>query len=178
MRKIVAGLHISLDGVVEAPEKWSFAYASAEVGQAIGARIAAADAMLLGRVTYQTFADAFSGADNPMASGMNNVAKFVVSRTLESADWQNSTLISGNLVEEITSLKARPGKNINVSGSTTLVRWLLAEGLLDELALFVCPIVLGSGQRLFDSAGGQVPLKLVGSEAFSTGVLHLTYQPA
>jgi len=180
MRKIVAGLFMSLDGVVEAPEKWSGAYSSAEVGQSIGARIAAGDLMLLGRVTYQTFADSFGGQpdDNPMAARMNSFVKVVVSTSLAKAEWNNSTLISSNAIEEIAKLKALPGKNILVSGSITLVRSLLQADLLDELHLTVCPIVVGAGIRLFADGGPQIPLKLTDSQTFPTGVLSLAYQPA
>jgi dihydrofolate reductase len=183
MKKIVAGLFVSLDGVVESPETWTGPYFGPEIGQHIGASFAESDTLLLGRVTYQTFAKSFSGdtSGDPMAATMNAVPKVVVSTTLDRAGWQNSTLISSNIAEEITRLKERPGKNIAVSGSATLVGWLLRQGLLDVLDLLVFPVVLGGGKRLFSGfsgADGQVPLKLASSEAFGTGVLHVTYQPA
>jgi dihydrofolate reductase len=181
MRKIVAGLFISLDGVVEAPNTWHFPYFNDEMGAAIGASIEESDAMLLGRVTYQEFADFWpnQSADDPFTGIMNNTPKYVVSTTLNQVDWQNSTLINGNIVEEITKLKNQPGKNINITGSGTLVRSLLRDGLLDELILFQHPIVIGSGKRLFAEEGyPQTPLKLVNSSTFSTGVLNLTYLPA
>src|SRR3954452_12241453 len=144
MRKIVAGLFISLDGVIEAPQTWHFPYFNDEMGEAVGAQMAAADAMLLGRVTYQEFAEFWpeQGGDDPGAAHMNATPKYVVSTTLESADWQNSTLLRGDLVEEITALKASPGGDIATSGSATLVRSLLRENLLDELHLLVHPIIL------------------------------------
>jgi len=108
---------------------------------------------------------------------MNNTPKLVVSTTLDTVEWQNSTLIRGNVVEELTKLKQQPGNNISIVGSATLVRSLLREGLLDELQLLVCPIVVGSGKRLFEDGGGQA-LKLVHATTFSTGVLSLTYAPA
>jgi dihydrofolate reductase len=183
MRKIAAGLFISLDGVVEAPEKWTGPYFNDQVGQAIGAMMAENDAMLLGRVTYDGFAAAFGGQSGGMADTMNNTPKYVVSTTLASADWQNSTLISGDVAAQVAELKRQPGKNIGMSGSSTLVNWLLHHELLDQLDLLVFPVVLGSGQRLFGDPGepgepggqGQVPLTLAGSEAFGTGVVHLTY---
>ena len=178
MRKIAAGLFISLDGVVESPEKWTGPYFNAQVGQAVGALMAPNDALLLGRVTYEGFAAAFGGQSGGMADQMNNTPKFVVSGTLASADWQNSTLISQNVAEEIRVLKQGPGRNIGMSGSSTLVAWLLREGLLDQLDLLVFPVVIGTGKRLFSEPGDQVPLALAGSQAFSTGVMHLTYQPA
>ena len=181
MRKIVAGLFVSLDGVVEAPETWTGPYFNDQVGQAVGTLMAANDAMLLGRVTYEGFAAAFGGQSGGMADQMNNTPKYVVSSTLASADWQNSTLINGNeddIAGQIGELKQQPGKNIGVSGSSALVNWLLRHGLLDQLDLLVFPVVMGGGKRLFREPDGQVPLALTGSRAFSTGVVHLTYEPA
>ncbi len=100
----------------------------------------------------------------------------MVSRSLNTADWQNSTLIKGDLTAALTNLKQQPGKNIAISSSATLVRWLLRDGLLDELQLFVCPVLVGSGKYLFDS-GLHMPLKRVDSKTFSTGVLSLVYAP-
>ena len=178
MRKIAAGLFISLDGVVESPEKWTGPYFNDQVGQAVGELMADNDALLLGRVTYEGFAAAFGGQSGGMADQMNSTPKFVVSGSLSSADWQNSTLISGNVAEAIGALKQQPGKNIGMSGSSTLVSWLLRRDLLDQLNLLVFPVVLGTGKRLFDEAGAQVPLTLTGSRAFGTGVVHLSYEPA
>jgi dihydrofolate reductase len=178
MRKINAGLFISLDGVVEAPEKWTGPYFNDQVGQAVGGLMAQNDAMLLGRVTYEGFAAAFGGQSGGMADQMNSTPKFVVSGTLTSAGWQNSTLISGDVAGQITELKQRPGGGIGMSGSSALVTWLLKHGLLDRLDLLVFPVVLGSGKRLFDEPDGQLPFTLARSEAFSTGVVHLTYEPA
>ncbi len=181
MRKIVAGLFIALDGVVEAPHEWHFPYFNDEMGEAVGSQMAAADTMLLGRVTYQEFAGYWPNqtSDVELADYMNTTPKFVVSTTLDSVDeWQNSTLIKGNVGEELTKLKQQPGKNIGITGSGTLVRSLLRDGLLDELRLLVHPIVVGSGKRLFPDGTAQKPLKLVESKTFSTGVVYLTYQPA
>lgn len=182
MRRVVAGLFVSLDGVVEAPEKWQSPYFNDEMSEAVGAAMAASDAMLLGRATYQEFASYWPGAsseDQPFADHMNNTQKYVVSTTLENADeWQNSTLINGNVAEEIAGLKRQPGKDITITGSGTLVNSLLQDGLLDELQLMVHPVVVGSGKRLFEEGGDAKGLKLVGSKTFSTGVVSLTYQPA
>jgi dihydrofolate reductase len=178
MRKINAGLFVSLDGVVESPEKWTGPYFNDEVGQAVGQLMAANDAMLLGRITYEGFAAAFGTQSGGMADQMNNTPKYVVSTTLTSADWQNSTLISGDLVGQVSELKQRPGRNIGMSGSSTLVSWLLRQGLLDQLDLLVFPVVIGAGKRLFSEPDGQVPLTLTGSESFGTGVVHLSYAPA
>jgi dihydrofolate reductase len=109
---------------------------------------------------------------------MNNTPKYVVSGTLTSADWANSTLINGDVAARVSELKQQPGQTIGMSGSSALVTWLLQHGLLDRLDLLMFPVVLGSGKRLFSKADGQMPLTLTGSEAFSTGVVHLTYEPA
>ncbi len=109
---------------------------------------------------------------------MNNTPKLVASTTLTSVDWAGSTLLDGDVVAALTALKQQPGRNITITGSATLVRSLVQAGVLDELHLMICPIVLGNGTRLFDDAGGRVPLKLTGSEVFPTGVVHLSYQPA
>ena len=182
MRKIVAGLFISLDGVYEAPDKWHFPYFNDEMGEAVGSQMAASDAMLLGRVTYQEFAGFWPNQSNDeieVADYMNNTPKFVVSNTLDSVDeWQNSTLIKGNVAEELTKLKNQPGKDIGITGSGSLVRSLLRDGLLDELRLLVHPIVVGRGKRLFEGEGAQTPLKLVESKTLSTGVVYVTYAPA
>jgi len=179
MRKIVSGLFISLDGVIEAPNDWTGPWFNPELGQAVGSFIAAQDAMLLGRVSYDEFAAFWAQQSGDMANTMNGTAKYVVSGTLKSADWQNSTLIpAASAIAEIAELKQRPGKNIGMTGSATLVSSLLREGLLDELHLFVFPVVLGSGKRLFAAPGAKLPLKLIDSATFDTGVLHLTYAKA
>jgi dihydrofolate reductase len=182
MRKVIASELVSLDGVMEAPETWHLTYFNDEMGEAIGAAMAEADAFLFGRVTYEEFAAFWpsqSGDDQEFADYMNNTPKYVVSTTLEEPlEWNNSTLINGDVAQEITRLKQQPGKDISISGSGTLVRSLLRDGLLDELRLMVHPIVLGSGKRLFGDEGDQNALELVDSKAFSTGVLYLTYQPA
>ena len=178
MRKIVAGLFISLDGVVEAPETWTAPYHSPEVDGVVYGALAAADTLLLGRRTYETFAAAFAGNTDPMAATLTSFRKVVVSTTLEKATSQNTSIIRDDVAAGITRLKAEPGNNIGISGSPTLVRWLLHQGLLDELNLVVCPIVAGRGMRLFEEEGEPVPLELVESAAFANGVQHLVYQPA
>jgi dihydrofolate reductase len=178
MRKIIAGLFTSLDGVVESPEKWTGPYFNDQVGQAVGTLMATNDTLLLGRVTYEGFAAAFGGESGEMADQLNGIRKVVVSSTLTSADWQNSTLIRGDVAAQIGKLKQQPGQRIGMSGSSTLVSWLLRHGLLDQLDLLVFPVVVGEGKRLFSEPGSQLPLTLTGSEAFSTGVVHLSYEPA
>jgi dihydrofolate reductase len=180
MRKIVAGLFLSLDGVMESPEQWQFPYFNDEMGQAIAAQMAESDTMLLGRRTYQEFAAYWPNqpSDAPMAELMNTTPKLVASTTLDTVDWKNSSLLRGSLVEELTKLKLQPGKNMNITGSATLVRSLLRHDLLDELRLMVCPILVGSGRRLFEQAGDRKELALLDSRTFSTGVVSLTYAPA
>jgi dihydrofolate reductase len=182
MRKVIASEIVSLDGVVEAPQNWHFPYFNDQMGEAIGAAMAASDAMLLGRVTYEEFAAFWpsqegSDEDQETTDYMNNTTKYIVSKTLEEPlAWNNSTLIKGDVAEEITRLKQQPGKDI--TGSPNLVRSLLEVDLLDELRLMVHPIVVGSGKRLFEDGSDQKALQLVDSKTFSTGVLYLTYQPA
>jgi dihydrofolate reductase len=183
MRKVVASELASLDGVMEAPETWHFPYFNDEMGEAIASGMADSDAMLLGRVTYEEFAAFWpsqeGGEDQEFADYMNNTPKFVVSETLqEPLEWNNSTLIKDNVAEEIAKLKQQPGKDISIVGSGTLVRSLLADGLLDELRVMLHPVVVGSGKRLFEDEGDQKALELVDSKTFSTGVLYLTYRPA
>lgn len=180
MRKIIAGEFISLDGVVEAPNEWHFPYFNDEMGQAVGSDMSGSDALLLGRVTYEEFAAAWPNrpSDEPGADFMNNTPKYVLSTTLKSVEWKNSTLLTGDPVEAVTNLKQQPGGNIGISGSPTLVRWLLRERLLDELHLLLHPIVVGKGKRLFEGDTGQIPLKLAESKTFTTGVLSLNYVPA
>jgi dihydrofolate reductase len=141
VRKLVAGLFVSVDGVVDAPEAWTGPYFSPEIGQVVGSLIAAGDTLLLGRRTYETFAQSFASAsgDDPMDAQMNAIRKVVVSTTLESAAWQNSTLVSRDVEQAVTALKEEAGANINMSGSATLVASLLRQGLLDELDLLVSP---------------------------------------
>jgi dihydrofolate reductase len=179
MRKIVAGLHITADGVVEAPERWQFPYFSDELVQAISAQMAASDTMLLGRRTYEEFAGHWPNqpSDDPIASYMNTTPKLVASTTLKTVEWQNSTVITGDLVAALTKLKQEPGKDISITGSGTLIRSLLRHGLLDQLMLMVSPIVVGHGKRLFEDFGERLPLKLLNASPFSTGVVSVTYAP-
>ncbi len=181
MRKVIAAEFVSLDGVFESPDKWHFPYFDDEMGAEVGAAMAATDAMLMGRVTYQEWADYWPSQnpdENEIAGYMNGVRKYVVSTTLQEAEWSNSTLLNENIPDEIAKLKQQPGKDISISGSGTLVRSLVRDGLLDELRLMVHPIVVGSGKRLLGDGGEQKALELVEWRTFSTGVVYLTYRPA
>jgi dihydrofolate reductase len=175
MRKVVAGLAISLDGVVETPHKWmNF---TSEMAEEIAEGVAQADAILLGRRTYLDFAAMWPTLDSGMAGFMNNTPKYVFSSTMESAGWANSTLFPGDLAKEVARLKELPGKNIQIPGSPRVVRSLLRDGLLDELSMMISPIVLGSGARLFDDIGEELKLDLVESRALANGVISVTYRP-
>jgi dihydrofolate reductase len=181
MRKIIAAEFMSLDGVIENANQLTGQYFNDELQQALGAGMAGTDTLLMGRVTYQEFVPFWAdktGTDDPVAAHMSK-PKYIVSTTLAgTSEWPNSTLISSNVAEQLTRLKEQPGKNILALGSATLVRWLLREGLADELDLLVFPIVVGHGKRLFDDDGSQVKFTLASCQAFSTGVVHLTYHPA
>ena len=180
MRKVIARELVSLDGVVEGPQGWAFSYSNDEMEEANASGMAASDAMLLGRATYEEFASYWpyqDGAEQPYTDYLNNIPKYVVSTTLEEPlGWQNSTLIKGNAVERISALKRQAGKDITVIGSGTLVHSLLQNDLLDELVLSVHPIVLGNGKRLFEDGGDRKALKLVDSKTFDTGVVVLSYR--
>lgn len=177
MRKIVTGLFMSLDGVVESPEQWQAPYFNDEMGQALGAQMAASDTILLGRRTYEEFAAVWPGrgSDDPVAAYMNATPKLVASTTLDAAAWQPSTVLGGDVAGKLSALKRQSGGAITVVGSPTLVRWLLRERLLNELSLMVCPIVVGRGARLFADWTGRLPLRLMDTTTFNTGVLSLTY---
>ena len=182
MRKVVAVELVSVDGVMESPERWAFTYSNDEMEETNAAGMAASDALLMGRVTYEGMSAYWPNqpGGTPMVDYINSVPKFVVSTTLEKLlEWNNSTLIDGNeFAEEIAELKRQSGKDITILGSAALVRSLLREGLLDELRLMVHSIVLGGGKRLFDGGDDRKPLELVDSRTFKTGVLFLTYRLA
>lgn len=177
MRKLTAGLFVSLDGVAESPDSWVGPYWSDEMNEAIATGVVEADAVLIGRRTYELFRQIWApqGTGSPMAAFLNTTHKYVMSSTLDTLDWGPASPI--RTVEEIADLKRRPGRNIQVPGSPTLVRWLLREGLLDELNLNIAPLVVGSGMRLFDD-GPRVPLTLTQSTILSTGVIGVTYRRA
>ncbi|HWM35862.1 MAG TPA: dihydrofolate reductase family protein [Streptomyces sp.] len=184
MRKIAAGLFISLDGVVEAPDQWHFPYFSDEMGAAVDATIASADTLLLGRKTYDSFAGAWpereaaGGEDAGFAKKLGDARKIVVSNQKLDFTWRNSEQLKGELVEAVTALKNEPGGDIAMSGSVSVVRRLLDAGLLDELHLLVHPVAVRKGMRLFDESDTTMPLRLISSETFQTGVLNLVYAPA
>jgi dihydrofolate reductase len=180
VRKIKSNFFISLDGAVESPEKWHFPYFDDEMGVAVDAGFATTDAMLMGRVLYDEWAAYWpEHADEPFGDVMNSMTKYVVSDSLEAAEWQNSEIVGGDAAQRLADLKAQDGGDISMSGSATTVRWLLREGLLDELNLLVHPIVVGNGlARLFPPDEPTTPLELASAETFKSGVLNLSYRPA
>jgi dihydrofolate reductase len=184
MRRIVAGLFISLDGVVEAPDQWHFPYFNDEMGAAVDATLGAADTVLFGRTTYDSFAGAWpgreaaGGEDADFAKALGDARKIVVSNQTLRFTWRNSEQLEGDLVETVTALKNEPGGTIALSGSVSVVRQLLAAGLLDELHLLVHPIAVRTGMRLFDEGETPIPLRLISADIFTTGVLNLVYGPA
>ncbi|GAA3210619.1 dihydrofolate reductase family protein [Actinocorallia longicatena] len=181
MRKIISSFFVSLDGVVEAPHEWHFPWFNDEMGAAVGAAMEQCDTALFGRKTFEEFASYWpaQGPEVEFSSFINGIEKHVVSSTLTTTDWQNSHIIGGGAAaKEIQALKERDGKDISITGSATLVCWLLEQGLVDELRLLIHPVAVGSGAKLFDSATRQIPLKVVSSTTFSTGVLSVTYVPA
>ena len=178
MRKVVSGLFISLDGVVESPDKWQFDLFDEDMMAAMTSHINKEDTVLLGRVTYQAWAGYWpTSKDEPYASHINNTPKYVASTTLRQVEWMNSTLIKGPVGAQVKSLKQQPGKHIGVAGSPSLVRSLLQDDLLDELTLMIHPVVVGSGKRLFMDGMGLKRLQLVDSKMTQSGVAILTYQP-
>lgn len=180
MGKILVHEFISLDGVNEDPS-WTMGYPfDPKMGEAIAAIMGSCEGLLLGRKTYEMFAPAWSGRtaeQDPGAPFMNESAKYVVSSTLTTGDWNNTTIVGPYDKATIQALKDGVERNLYVSGSTTLAQAMLADGLVDEVHLFVYPVALGAGRRLF--AEGQTDkFELLQSEPYSSGVLHLAYQPA
>lgn len=179
MGKIVSYFFMSLDGVVEAPDQWHFPYFNDEMGDAVGEGMGKCAAFLMGRRMYDEWSAHWPAVpedsdEAEIAGFFNNIPKYVISDSLTEATWTNTTIISGDVKAKVQRLKDETDGDINMSGSTRTVRWLLANGLVDELDLLVHPIALGTGQRLFDETPN-TPLKLLRSKTFSTGVLHVTY---
>lgn len=186
MRKIKAQLFISLDGVVEAPDQWHFPYFNEEMGAAVDATLGTADTLLLGRRTYDSFAGAWpdreaaGGEDAPFAKVLGDARKIVVSNGPYDFTWRNSEPLVGDLTTAVAALKNEPGADtpVWISGSVSVVRQLLAAGLLDELNLLLHPIAVRNGMRLFEQDAPSIPLELVSAETFRTGVLNLFYAVA
>jgi dihydrofolate reductase len=179
MRKVMAALFTSLDGVAEAPDQWEFAF-DEEMGAAMNRVLDQQDAVLLGRVTFTEWAQYWpKSTDEPFASWINSTQKYVASRTLDSVDaWQNSTLIKGSVADYVRDLREQDGGTISTAGSPTLVRSLLTEGVLDELMLMIHPVVAGGGRKkLFGDDDPLTRLELVEAQPTSSGVIIATYRP-
>ena len=179
MGRIVSNFFVSLDGVVESPDKWHFPYFDDAMGAIVGEGMATMSAMMMGRRLYDEWSSYWpgQGPDVPFSEFINTVPKYVLSTTLKHPAWQNTTVISDDVAANVRAVKDGTEGDIGMSGSATTARWLLANGLLDELALLVHPIVVGSGQRLFEDTSTR-PLELLSSTTLDTGVLHLRYAPA
>lgn len=184
MAMLVSTLFISLDGVAEIDETWHFPYFDENMARAVSHDYDGVDTLLLGRVTYDSFAGAWPGRemageeDAEFAKFLGDVRKLVVSRQPLEFTWRNSELLKGELIEAVTELRADPSlQRILIAGSISIVQQLLAAGLVDELSLLVHPVAARRGRRLFDEADGAYHLSLVSSEAFPTGVVWLRYTP-
>ena len=187
MGRIVVTEFVSLDGVIEDPGGsedfrhggWSFEIdRGAEGNQFKLDETVSSEALLLGRRTYEGFAAAWPSRDGEFADKFNTMPKYVVSSTMEQADWTNSTVLKGDLVDEVARLRREHDGDIVVHGSARLVQWLLENDLVDELRLMVFPLVLGSGRRLFGETGDKKPMRLVDSKMVGDGVAILVYAPA
>jgi dihydrofolate reductase len=187
MRKIIVTEFVSLDGVMQDPGgDGDFEYGGwtrefqigPEGGQFKLDETLASDALLLGRVTYQGFAAAWPSMDDEFANKFNSMPKYVVSSTLDKAEWNNSTVLGGDVVDEVTKLKGGAGGDIVVHGSATLVQALLDNDLVDELRLMVFPVVLGKGKRLFGATSDKKRLRLADTKTVGDGVTILTFVPA
>jgi dihydrofolate reductase len=187
VRRVVVSEFVSLDGVMEDPS-WTFQFGSEEQEKFKFDELAASDALLLGRVTYEGFAAAWPnmmeqyGGPRRAELGeyadiMNGYPKYVVSTTLEEAGWNNSTIIKGNIAEDVFKLKQQPGKDILIFGSGDLVNTLMRHGLIDEYRIMVFPVIVGSGKRLFEDGSETTALRFVNTKTFGSGVVVLIYRP-
>ena len=178
VRELVVSEFLSLDGVMEDPQ-WTFRYWNDEIAAFKHDELFNAGALLLGRVTYEGFADAWPGraGQNDYADRMNAIPKHVVSTTLDEAGWNNSTLIKENVADEIANLKEQAGQDLLLFGSGDLTQTLIDHDLVDRYQLLIYPLVLGGGQRLF-TGDYNLSLDLVDTKAFSSGVVLVTYRPA
>jgi dihydrofolate reductase len=173
----VAALFVSLDGVAESPDKWQFEHFDDEMMAEMASQIAEQDAVLLGRVTYQEWAQYWpTSTDEPFASFINDTPKYVVSTTLEDPEWNNSTVIGGDVAEAVAALKREVDGDVLVNGSVQLVRTLMEHDLVDEYRLMVFPTVLGAGKRLFGETGEAVALRLVDAKPAGETLI-LIYEP-
>ncbi len=187
MRKVIVSEFITLDGVMEDPggadhfERggWAFQFERGPEGDKFKLdEVMEAGALLLGRKTYEGFAAAWPSRTGEFADKMNGMSKYVVSNTLDHAGWNNTTIIKGNVAEEVAKLKAAPGQDILIAGSGQLVHTLMEHNLIDEYRLMVYPVILGKGQRLFEAENSQLALELVEAKPVGSGIIILVYHPA
>ncbi|MCK9928955.1 dihydrofolate reductase family protein [Frankia sp. Mgl5] len=185
MAKVISTLFISADGVAEIDPDWHFPYFDENMGRAVAEDYDTSDVLLIGRVTYDSFAGAWpareaaGGEDAPFAKQLGDVRKVIVSRQPLEFSWRNCELVEGDVVEAVTALKADAGiRGILIPGSISVVRQLLAAGLVDELRLLVHPVAARKGRRLFDDGDTPYHLKVTATEAFPTGVIRMIYSPA
>jgi dihydrofolate reductase len=192
--RITLATFLSLDGVMQGPGApredtsggfehggWQFPYADEELGSYGTRWFAEADGFLLGRKTYEIFANYWptvTDANDPIASSLNTLPKYVVSTTLDKAEWRNTTIIKSDVLKEIAELKARPGRELQIHGSGVLAQSLLDHGLIDELRLWTYPVVLGSGKRLFEPGRTATALRLIESRTTGSGCVLSVYRPA
>jgi dihydrofolate reductase len=175
MGRIAAALFTTLDGSAEHPDQWHGPYFDEAMGRAVDAHTSRCEAYLMGRGLYEQWSQYWPSAEDPFGQFINPIRKYVLSTTLTTADWENTTVLSS--LEDVRALRERTEGTIGMSGSLTTVRSLLGAGLVDELDLLVDPVVV-PGERRWTDDLGRVPLELVSSEALPTGVLHLVYRPA
>ena len=187
MGKIVVTEFVSLDGVIEDPGGsedfkhggWSFEISRGDEGDQFKLdETMASEALLLGRRTYEGFAEAWPPREGEFADKFNNMPKYVVSSTMDEAEWSNSTVLKGELADEVAKLKQKHDGDVVVHGSAQLVQSLLDQDLVDELRLMVFPVVLGAGKRVFGDTGDKKPLKLADSKTVGDGVAILVYERA
>ncbi|HEY6568262.1 MAG TPA: dihydrofolate reductase family protein [Actinomycetota bacterium] len=182
MRRIVASLFTTIDGVVESPEKWHFPYFDEEMGAIVGSLMC--DTLLLGRKTYDTFAETWppredaGGEDALLARQIGDTRKIVVSRHPLEFAWRNSERLQGELTEAVAALKNETGGDIAISGSVSIVRQLMDAQLIDELHLLVDPVAVRNGMRLFEDGGPSLSTSLLSVDALASGVLHIAYGPS
>jgi len=178
MRRIIVSTFATLDGVIEAPQNWSFKYFDEEAVRFASEQLFAADALLLGRETYEVFAASWPSRTGDFADRINSMAKYIVSTTLkEPLEWTNSTLIKGNVAEEVSRLKQQPGQDILIYGTGRLAQTLLHHGLIDEHHLWIVPIIWGSGTRIFEGME-TTNLELVQTKTLPLGTVILSHKLA
>ena len=177
MRKIIESTLVSLDGVIGDPPTWVGDYLDEEFQKDALERLLESDAMLMGRRTYEMFANTWAARTDPFASRINDMRKYVFSSTLEEADWKNSIVVKGDVVTEVRKLKQQAGRDLVMYGHGLLAQTLLKHGLLDELRVSIFPVIVGRGKLLFRD-DESTTLKLVATESRRTGVVVVRYQPA